>query len=354
MTTSADLDALAALRAANPRHAPGFDRAVAAATEPVRARVAAGPDVTGVDVAHVSQVTDVTAPLGGRAAAGVARGRRSGARRGRPHRRGLWVPAVGTLATAAVATAAFVAFQAGSPAAPGAAAAIGRAVSVSAASADESGVALVRITRDGAPWAGSIVRWNGTDLSVSRDVPERPRRPGSELLVVDGVLYGISLRDGRWVRLGDPAGIDPTTGTTPAEYLATVGEDVGGTTLRRIVGGMADLTERRLPDGSVVYSGDVAAGLLARETSTKEGEELRVLPFGFVAHDEAADPSAPLHTSVTVDPGGVIRELRSTWGGGGSAWTFTVTYSDLGTTPAPTAPADAEPLRKEPSASSTG
>jgi hypothetical protein len=48
--------------------------------------------------------------------------------------------------------------------------------------------------------------------------------------VVDGVLYGISPIDGRWVRLGSPERIDPRTGTTPDEYLDAVREDVGGVT----------------------------------------------------------------------------------------------------------------------------
>ena len=61
-------------------------------------------------------------------------------------------------------------------------------------------------------------------------------------------------------------------------------------TLRRITGGMNGLTTRRLDDGSTVYSGTVAAGLIARETGFKEGQPIRVLPFGYVAHDEAADP----------------------------------------------------------------
>ncbi|HJW36487.1 MAG TPA: hypothetical protein VJ769_07605, partial [Actinomycetes bacterium] len=35
-----------------------------------------------------------------------------------------------------------------------------------------------------------------------------------------------------------------------------------------------------------------------------------------------------------------------TWGTGASQWVYKVTYNGLGTTPAPTAPANAEPLRR--------
>jgi hypothetical protein len=104
---------------------------------------------------------------------------------------------------------------------------------------------------------------------------------------------------------------------------------------------MTGLTTRRLQDGSTVYSGAVAAGLIAMETGFKEGRSIRVLPFGYVAHDEAANPASPLDTAVTVGPEGVVREIAITWG----TWSYTVTYSALGSTPALLAPANARSLR---------
>jgi hypothetical protein len=181
-------------------------------------------------------------------------------------------------------------------------------------------------------------------MALSRDHPQRRGKAGDELLVVDGVLY--LLEDGRWAMAGSPASIDPDSGTTPDEYLAAVGEDTGGTTLRRMIDGMTGLTERQLGDGSTVYRGSVAAGLVARETGFKQGRAIRVFPFGYVAHDEAADPDAPLDAEVTVGPDGVIRQIAMRWGSGASAWTYTVTYSRLGDTPAPVAPENARPLRE--------
>ena len=146
---------------------------------------------------------------------------------------------------------------------------------------------------------------------------------------MDGLVYGRDV-DGSWLEMGSPANIDPDSGTTPAETLAALREDVGGETLRRITGGMQGLATRGLPDGSTVYSGAVAAGLIARETGFKEGQAIRVLPFGYVAHDEAADPSAQLDTAVTVGADGVVRAIAVRWGTGASAWTYTVAYSGLG------------------------
>ncbi|MBO0838926.1 MAG: hypothetical protein J2P28_25905, partial [Actinobacteria bacterium] len=55
----------------------------------------------------------------------------------------------------------------------------------------------------------------------------------------------------------------------------------------------------------------------------------------------AANPASLLHTAVTVGPDDVIRDIAVTWG----TWTYTVTYSDLGSTPPIVAPANAKPLR---------
>ena len=142
--------------------------------------------------------------------------------------------------------------------------------------------------------------------------------------------------------MGDPSSIDPDSGTTPAEYLAAVREDVGGDTLRRLTGAMSGLTRAERDDGSVVFSGTVASAQLARETGYKDGERIRVLPFGYVANDEAADPSARLRTRVTTGTDGVVREIAVRWG----TWHYTVSYSGLGATPAPVAPENAQPLRR--------
>jgi hypothetical protein len=59
-----------------------------------------------------------------------------------------------------------------------------------------------------------------------------------------------------------------------------------------------------------------------------------------VAHDEAADPAAPLETTVTVAADGIVRQLEVSWG----TWSYAVTYEGLGSTPALAAPAHARSL----------
>jgi hypothetical protein len=314
MSTSESFEAL---RRANPRARAGHQESVNAAATAIDAQIAAAVATEPRAVESAPRRRLVRASVAGAAVA----------------------------ATAAVAVFLTVGSPSDGPGIDSAAAAVKKAATLSAASAERSGTAVVRITQNGELWAGTTIRWNGGNLAVSSDAPRRPGRAESGLLVVGGTLYGIDPRDGGWIVLGSPANIDPGSGTTPAEYLASVREDVGGVTLSRITEGMTGLTTRQLDDGSSVYNGTVAAGLIATETGFKEGRAIRVLPFGYVAHGEAADPAAPLDVALTVGADGIVRELAVSWGTRESAWRYAVTYKGLGATAAPVAPANARPLR---------
>jgi hypothetical protein len=304
MSTSESFEAL---RRANPRSRPPFAESVDA----VRTQIA---------------ITDAVSRQ-------PARRRRAGLVR---------LAAVGAAAAVAVGVAAVtVRSPGGGPGVEDAAAVVRKAATVTAAAAESSGTAVVRITHDGELWAGSTLRWHDGDLSVSRDTPDRRGRAGAHLLLVGGTLYGFE--GGHWVIFGDPASIDPGSGTTPDEYVAAVREDVGGMTLRRIAGRVTGLMVSRPGNGATVYQGKIAAGAIARETGFKEGEAIRVLPFGYVAHDEAANASALLDVAVTVGADGVVRQISVSWG----TWDYTVTYGSLGSAPALAAPKNARDLVKE-------
>jgi hypothetical protein len=125
---------------------------------------------------------------------------------------------------------------------------------VTAASADRSGTAVVRITHEGEVWAGTTIRWSDGDIAISGDTPGRSGRAGAEIRVVDGVLYGTDPVEGGWIEQGSPANIDPDSGTTPGEHLAAVREDVEGVTLRRLGENIAGKSAGYRPLCSVVAS----------------------------------------------------------------------------------------------------
>ncbi len=275
MSTSESFEAL---RSANPRNLAGFTASVDAVASAVGT-----PDVAA------------GAPMP----------------RSRPRHRLLGASAAAAMAAAGVAAFLTIGSPGDGPGVEDARAAVEQAARVTATSAERSGTVIVRITHDGEFWAGKSVRWNGADVAIA----EEPRPFGREMRVVGGTLYGQDI-DGSWLEMGSPSSIDPDSGTTPAEYLAAVREDVGGATLRRFTRAMAGLTTSRLADGSSIYRGTVPAGAIARETGFKEGQHIRVLPFGYVAHDEAENPHALLDTAVTVGQDGVVREIAVTWGPG--------------------------------------
>jgi hypothetical protein len=310
MSTS---ESLQALRRANPRSKVAFADAVEAASDPVRARIAA----EGVSLVGEASRASTRAVPRRRFAAGA--------------------PLAAVAAAAAVLAVGWPGDEGG---VENAVAAVKRAATATAAYSDRSGTAVLRITDDGELWAGNTIRWSDDDIAVSRE-PQRDQRVGDLFRVVDGTFYSNPL-EGGWVEQGSPANIDPDSGTTPREYLAAVREDVDGVTLRRLGDSMTGLTTTRLDDGSTVYAGTVSAGQIARESGFKEGQRIRVLPFGYVAHDEAADPAAPLDAAITVGAAGLIHELTALWG----TWVYTVTYSDLGATAAPVAPKNAKSLLK--------
>ena len=312
MSTS---ESFRALRRANPRSEASFAATVDAVAAAVRSRIAtSGP----MDASRVRRV--------------------------RPRRRLVGVSAAGIALAAAAAAVVFLTVDSSrvTPGVENAAAAIEKAVKLTTTSAKQSGAVDVRITHHGQLWASKAIRWNGDDLELIDRSPLGPSS-GYPLLVVNGMMYGHDPAHEGWVELGPPSSIDPGSGTTPTEQLSAIREDVGGKTLRRMVAAMtaSGLKNVEQSDGSKVYSGDVPAGVIARETGFKEGQSIRVLPFGYVAHGEAANADAPLHTEVTVVDR-VFRQIEVTWG----TWRYTVRYSGLGATPAPVAPANAEPLKR--------
>lgn len=304
-------DSLDALRRANPRHKPGFARMAAELTQ-----AAGAPRPPTVD---------------------LSRGRPRTSPRAWRLRPVIGIPAAAAVIALVVAAVLAVDSTNGSPAA-----AIDQAVAVSAQAAEQSGTVSVEVTRDGALWGARTVRWNGSDVAITNEDPGRLGRGG--LLVVGGTLYGPDPETpGGWLDLGSPASIDPDSGTTPDEYLATVRADAGGETFRRITEAMTGLTTSPGAGGGVVYRGTVPAGILAGETGTKDGVAIRVLPYGYVAHDDASDPGAPVAVQITVGGDETIREIHATWGGA-SSWSYRLSFSALGSTPAPTAPDHARSL----------
>jgi hypothetical protein len=199
-------------------------------------------------------------------------------------------------------------------------AAVEQAGAATAAAARHSGTVEVRMAHNGRPWSAETVHWNQGNASVVGSGVGSPGR----LLFVDGVLF--TKVAGSWAAV-DKGGV---SGYMRQRYIAPALNGIAGNTFRHIVGGIQDLQIRHGQDGTTVFSGRESARLLTSDPRT--GERIRVLPFGFVAHGEAADPNALLRIAVTVGSDHLIQRIAVAWGAGASAWSYTVTYANLGNT----------------------
>src|SRR5262249_15842194 len=134
-------------------------------------------------------------------------------RQPRPRHRRLLGVAAGASLAAAAAIATFVSIGPSgvTPRVENAAAAIKKAATGSAASAERSGTATVQMTHEGQLWADKTVRWNGDDLEITDQSPGRASS-GLPLLVVNGMMYGHDPQHEGWVRVGPVSSIDPGSG----------------------------------------------------------------------------------------------------------------------------------------------
>jgi hypothetical protein len=128
-------ESLQALRRANPRAKAGFTESVEAAADAVR-----------------TQLVTTTADLASVGAPGPRR-------HVDPRRRLARAATLGVSLPAAVAMAVVLTVGSPGPGVATAAAAVKQAATVTAAAAERSGTAVVRITHNGQIWAGTTIRW---------------------------------------------------------------------------------------------------------------------------------------------------------------------------------------------------
>jgi hypothetical protein len=295
----ASSESLEDLRWANPRNQPGFAELVDE-YEPLKAQIAATP---------------------------TAAPRRSTPRR-LPHRRLIGVSmAVAALTVAAMLGGVFL--SGGST--DSAYAAAQKAVAVTSANAVDSGTIVTRLSRDGATVATETTSWNGSDISLKNVFDT-----ASELRLVGQDSYELR-SDGRWTHydasaLGLPAFLK--------EMLASARVDVAGTTVRNIIDATSGLEQTENADGSTTYSGtanaDASIGVVIDTTT---GSVLALVTRAIRPIANAKDRSTVVSVQLTVGSDGLISSLRVSFQSDGKSWAQTSDYSQLGSTPAVTAPA---------------
>ena len=254
-----------------------------------------------------------------------------------------------TLAAVAVATAAIVLGFAVSAAAPsGASAEARRALAATAAA--PSGTLTTTVLHAGISKTVEAARWNGHDIAYSSDDGLIP-----QLLLIGGGVY-VQTSAGTWLHYADASDVPPKpVGGTEQLAQATI----AATTPQQIIALATGVQKATQPDGSTVYTGTIPASSLDPALVTGNDAITNMIlgaqkrTDGMVGGGKATaqTPGASccqqdLQLEMSVGSDGLVKQVSITFQqqnanspAADGAYTWSVTYSQLGSTPPITPPA---------------
>src|SRR5262245_29265692 len=251
--------------------------------------------------------------------------------------------AIPTLAVLAAATAAIVlglTLSAASPSSASAAAA--RALAATAAA--PSGTLTTTVLHAGVTRTVEAARWNGSDIAFSPGLG-----PIQQLLLIGDGMY-VQTSDGAWLHYANASNVAPK----PLGGLMQLAQDtISGTTPQQILALATHVQKTAQPDGTTDYTGTIPYGSLDPAivsgndavTSMILGAQKRTHSmFGAGTGDAPGGQQNDLQLQMSVGGDGLVRQVNVTFqqeGTGSPAadgtYTWSVTYSQLGSTPPITA-----------------
>jgi hypothetical protein len=251
--------------------------------------------------------------------------------------------AISTFAVLAAATAAVVVgltLTATSP--ENASAAARRALAATAAA--PSGTMTTTVLHAGVTHTVDAARWNGSDIAFSPGLGPIP-----QLLLIGGGMY-VQTSDGTWLHYANASDVGPK----PLGGLMQLAQDnIAGTTPQQILALATGVQQTAQPDGTTLYTGTIPNSSLDPAlvpgndaiTSMILGAQKRTdMMFGGGGGAPGGQQS-DLQFQMSVGGDGLVRQVSVTFqqqGTGSPAadgtYTWSVTYSQLGSTPPITAP----------------
>jgi hypothetical protein len=247
--------------------------------------------------------------------------------------------AIPTLAVLLVATAAIVLGLTISAASRSSASAAAKRALVATAAAP-SGTMTTTVLHAGATQTVDAARWNGSDIAFSPG-------PGSipQILLIGGGLY-VQTSDGTWLHYANASNVDPK----PLGGLEQLAQDnIAGTTPQQILALATHVQKTVQPDGSTVYTGTIPNSSLDPATVSGNdaitnmilGAQKRTdMMIGAGKGDVTGGQQTDLQLQMSVGGDGLVKQVSVTFQqeGTGSAtvdgtYTWSVTYSQLGSTP---------------------
>ncbi|HZO78528.1 MAG TPA: hypothetical protein VFB39_10830 [Solirubrobacteraceae bacterium] len=222
---------------------------------------------------------------------------------------------------------------------------------VGATAAARSGTMTVSIVHGATTWRLETTRWNGPDVAMSADPSQGHLQagPDRQILIIGGGAYA-QTADGHWIHYSSAYSVGPKLG--PQLQLAR--DNVAGSTAKQILALVTRLHRVVKPGGTTIYTGtidnsnstavaptdDAIMGMIVKLRSGNR----RGAPGGY--HNG-------LHLKMLVDRSGLARQVSLTFqqhrvrsSAHAGTWTWSVTYSRLGSTPPIAQPASFTQARR--------
>jgi hypothetical protein len=306
---------LRVLREASPRRQPGFDQWTER-FDPLKEQIPAAP--------------------------GPARHRLPGNAR----RRRLIGLSAAAAAVSAAATVAGVLLSAAAPQPAYASAYLAARHAVAVTAEEGSGTMTTTVAHDGVIDTLDTTRWNGHDIATSSG-PRHQLGPYRQLLLIGGGAY-VQQASGTWLRFPSESDTGPKLG--PAVRLAE--DNVKGNAVGQILALATGLQQAKQPDGTTVYTGTIP------DSSTDTGvnpadDAISGIITSLRSGNEPGAPGgshADLQLRLVAGSGGLVQQISLTFqqhdsgsSAGDGAYTWRVTYSQLGSTPPIAIPATSTP-----------
>ena len=266
-------------------------------------------------------------------------------RLGVTHRRSFRL-AIPTLAVLAVATAAVLSLTLTATSPDNASAAARRALAATAAA--PSGTITTTVLHGGVTHTVDATRWSGRDIAFSPGFGPIP-----QLLLIGRGMY-VRTSDGTWLHYANASNVGPK----PLGGLEQLAQDnIAGTTAQQILALGTHVQKTAQSDGTTVYTGTIHNSSLNPAivpgndaiTSMILGAQKRTAMMFGAGPNEGDAPGGQqddLQLQMSVGADGLVRKVRVIFqqeGTGSLArdgtYTWSVTYSQLGSTPPIKAPA---------------
>jgi hypothetical protein len=276
--------------------------------------------------------------------AGIERDLHDSSARSRVTQRWSFRIAIPTLAVVVVGTAAIVLGLTISAASPSSASAAARRA-LAATAAASSGTMTTTVLHAGVTHTVDAARWNGGDIAFSPGPGPIP-----QLLLIGGGMY-VQTSDGTWLHYANASDVGPK----PLGGLAQLAQDnIAATTPQQILALATHVQKTAQPDGTTVYTGTIPNSSLDPATVPGNdaitnmilGAQKRTnMMFGAGKGDAPGGQQTDLQLQMSVGGDGLVNQVSVAFqqAGTGSpavdgSYTWSVTYSQLGSTPPISAP----------------